>query len=84
MAGANAVGAGVAATDHNHVLAFGRNLLGNVVACIGLVLLGQELHGKVNAIQITSGNGQIAWGFRAACEHYGIEFFFQRFRCAYG
>ncbi len=54
--GADAVGARVAAADDDDVLALGRDLLAALgrLARHAAVLLRQEIHGKVQALQVTA------------------------------
>jgi hypothetical protein len=68
MAGAQAVRSGVAAADDHHALAGGRDGDGLIhgVALAALVLLGQKLHGKVDALELATGDIQVARAFRAA------------------
>ena len=69
VARAVAVGARVAATDHDHVLALGHDLPLHVVAGVALVLLRQKLHRVVHARQLTPRDRQIAAECSAAGEH---------------
>jgi hypothetical protein len=71
MAGAETVGAGVAAADDENSLACGKDGdgRGNDIACISAVLLRQKLHGVVNALQFAAGDIEIAWMLRAAAKH---------------
>ena len=80
MDGAQAVGARVAAADDHHALAGGRDRLirRDVVALAAPVLLGQKLHGQVNASELPPGHVQIARGRRSTGEHDRIEFPLQR------
>ena len=68
VAGAQAIGAGVSAADDDDTLAGGQDLVGHIVAGIALILLRQELHGEVNALQLAAGNIQIARSFRTAAQ----------------
>ena len=52
VAGAHAVGAGVATTDDDDVLAVGPQLALELVAGIDLVLLRQELHREVHTLSL--------------------------------
>ena len=79
MAGAEAVGAGVAAADDDDALAGGEDepaahVAGVVfgVALVAAILLGQELHGEVNALELAAGNGQVARMLGAAAEQDGV------------
>src|SRR5690606_14289193 len=73
VAGAHAVRAGVAAADHDHMLALGQCLVGQAVAGHGLVLLAQEVHGEIHALEFAAGYRQVARGFRAAAHDHGVE-----------
>ena len=55
-----AVAAGVAAADDDHIFALGRNLIKNCVALIELILLCEEFHRKMDALQFAAGNREIA------------------------
>ena len=79
MAGAQAIGAGVAAADDHHALARGQNLTGNLVAGDALVLLRQKLHGEVNAFELAAGDFQVAGSFGAAGQQNRVEFLAQIF-----
>src|SRR6218665_2679371 len=59
-AGAHAVAAGVAAADHDPMLAVRAQLRLELVAGIDLVLLGQEFHREVDAVQPAAGHRQVA------------------------
>ena len=82
MAGAEAVGAGVAAADDDHALACGKDGAGGAhrfeqrlfrVALVAAILLRQELHGEVNALELAAGDGQVAGLLGAAAEKDGVE-----------
>ena len=81
MAGAQAVCAGIAAADDEYVLALGadRRIGVDEVAFVAAVLLGQELHGEVNAFELAAGNRQIARLLGAAAEQDGVVVFGERF-----
>ena len=57
---ADAVGAGVAAADHDDVLARRQDLVRHRVAGDDLVLLRQELHREVDAGELAAGHRQVA------------------------
>jgi hypothetical protein len=60
VGGADAVGAGIPAADHHHVLA-GRVQLGHLgIAGDALVLQRQEVHRVVHALQLAPGDRQVA------------------------
>ena len=46
---------------------------GFVVAGVTLVLLRQEIHRVVDAVQITAGDIQVARPFRPAGQHHGVD-----------
>ena len=70
MGGTDAVGAGIAAADDQHILAPGGDALGiwELDAGEDTVLLRQEFEGEVDAFQITSRNIEIA-GLRGTGGH---------------
>ena len=72
VARAIAVGAGIAAADHDHVLARGRDLTRHVVAGVLLVLLREKLHGIVHALEFAARNRQVAAERGTAGEHDGV------------
>ena len=72
---ADAVGAGVAAAEHQYTLTFSDNPLGTAepLSRVDAVLLGEKLHRQVDAIQIPAGYRQVA-GYRGTpCETYRVE-----------
>ena len=72
VARAVAVATGVAATDHNHILAFGDDLGDDIVASVPFVLLRQELHRVVHALQLATRDRQVAAERGPAGEHHGV------------
>ena len=60
--GAEAIGAGIAAADDDHVLAGRRDRrrLRHVVALAAAVLLRQIVHGEVDALEAAALDGEIA------------------------
>ena len=66
--GADAVRAGVAAADHDDMLALGENRrrAADGLVADAAVLLRQEVHREMNAGEIAAGDRQVARGFRAA------------------
>ena len=80
VGGAYAVGAGVAAADHDHMLAGGHDLICNRVAGDNPVLLRQEFHREMHALQFAARHRQIARNLGAAREHHGVEVGQQFFR----
>jgi hypothetical protein len=73
VAGAHAVAAGVAAADDDDVLAVGAQLALELVAGVDLVLLRQELHREVHAVQLAAGHRQVAALLGAAGQQHGVE-----------
>ena len=74
MGGAEAVGAGVSAADDEDALAVGGDGAGLVdaVALVAAVLLGQELHGEVDAVEVAAGDGEVAGLLGTAAEEDGV------------
>ncbi len=70
---ADAIRSGVAAADHDDVLAGGHDLAGHRVARDHLVLLRQELHREVHAGELPPRHRQVARPFRATREHDRVE-----------
>ena len=72
--GADAVGAGVAAADDDDVLAGSEDGLvgGRRFAGHTAVLLRQELHGEMDALELAAGHRQVVRLFGAAGEHDGV------------
>ena len=79
MAGAEAIGAGIAAADDDDAFAGGQNLVGDGIAFAHLVLLRQKLHGEVDALQFAAGDVEIARLLGAAGQQDGVEFAAQVF-----
>ena len=82
VGGADAVAAGIAAADHDHVLVRGGQRAtwrGTqlVVAGIALVLLGQEFHRQPHAGQFGAGNFELARFLGPAGEHDRVEILLQ-------
>ena len=80
---ADAVGAGVAAADHDHVLALGGNVSAVLVAAVQQALgVGvQELHGEMDALEVSAlrfGEEIVRVG-GAAGQHDGVELLAQLF-----
>ena len=75
MGGADAVGAGVATTNDQHILAAGGDALGlwELDAGEDAVLLRQEFEGEMHPFQITSWDIEIACLRGTGGHHYGIE-----------
>ena len=71
---ADAVGAGVAAADDDDVLAAGedRHDVAERLVADAPVLLGQELHGEMDAVELAAGDRQVARLLGAAGERDGI------------
>jgi len=73
VAGAHAVAAGVTATDDDHVLALGAQLVLDLAARVDLVLRRQEFHREVNAFQVAARHRQVARHLGAASQDHGVE-----------
>ena len=81
--GSDAVGAGIAAADHDDVLALCGDGAGGcrlvfAVAGIALVLLRQEVHREMNAAEIAAEDLQVARLLGAAGQRNRVEFLDQR------
>ena len=74
VASAQTVGAGVAAADDHNALAGGENLAGDFIAGDPLVLLRQELHREVDALEFAARDFQIAGSFGATGEQNRVKF----------
>ena len=74
--GADTVRAGVAATDHNDVLASGIDETAVLKSAVQQAagIFGEELHGEMNPGQFPSGNGQIPGTGRPGSEQQRIVF----------
>ncbi|MEY9677574.1 hypothetical protein ABIE93_007508 [Bradyrhizobium elkanii] len=72
--GTNAVRAGIAAADHDDMLAAGEDVGGAVQRLAGdaAVLLRQEVHREVDAGKLAAGDRQVARGFRAAGQRHRV------------
>jgi hypothetical protein len=70
--GADAVRAGVAAADDDHVPVRGPQVLDVLVARDALVLQRQEFHGEVHAREIAARDRQVARLLGAAGEHHRV------------
>ena len=80
VGGADAVRAGIAAADHDHVLARrGQRSAGCsahfIVAGIALVLLAEEFHSQPYTVELGAGNIEQTGLFRAASQHHRVEIF---------
>jgi hypothetical protein len=75
MAGADAIGPGVAAADDDDALSFRRDRAagGDDVARDAAVLLHEILHGEVHAAELAAAHAQLARDLRAAGEEHGVE-----------
>src|SRR5262249_31371085 len=71
--GAEAVRAGVAAAEDDDALVGGEDLPRDGIARAHLVLLRQELHGEVDALQLAARYRQVARSGRAGRQHDGVE-----------
>ena len=56
VAGAEAVGSGIAAADDDHALAGGQNLFGQRIARDHFILLRQKFHREINALKFAAWN----------------------------
>src|SRR5690606_30214586 len=72
--GADAVRTGVATADHHHVLALGKDWLDVVELFAGdaLVLLAEEIHREMDAVELAARNGQVAGLLGAARKGNGV------------
>jgi len=72
--GTNTIVTSITTTNDNNVLALGRDVLAVVKTRIKqrLGVLVQELHGEVNALQVTAGNGQVSGDGCTSGENNGI------------
>ena len=72
--GADAVRAGIAAANDDDVLALGEDWFGGgrLFAADAAVLLRQEVHGEMDALEFTAGHRQVARLFRAAGQHHRV------------
>ena len=79
VGGADAVRAGVAAADHHHVLAAREDRLDVVERLVGdaAVLLRQEIHGEMDAVELAAGDRQVARLLGAAGERDGVVLRFE-------
>ena len=73
VAGADAVRAGVATTDHDDVLARSRQLAFDLVTGIDLVLLWQKLHREMHTIEVAAGHRQVARLLGPAGQNHGVK-----------
>jgi hypothetical protein len=60
IARSDAVAAGVATADHDHMLAVRADLLLELAPGVDVILLRQELHGEMNAVQVAARHRQVA------------------------
>src|SRR3974390_2969422 len=75
MTRAQAVGAGIATADDDHILSRRKYLARRFynVAFAAAVLLRQKLHREVDSIQFLDRGGERGWLLRAACEQDRVE-----------
>jgi hypothetical protein len=80
--GADAVGAGVAAADDHDVLAFGGDEAAVLCAAVEQAagVVGQEIHGEMDALEVAAFDGQIARLGGAGAEDDGVELLEQLLR----
>jgi hypothetical protein len=69
----DAIASGIAATDDDDILSIRTDLSGHLGAGVDLVLLGQELHREMDAVEVTTWHRQIARLLRTPGEQNGIE-----------
>ncbi len=74
VAGTQAIGAGIAAANDDHVLAGRHNLVGNRIALTNAILLPQKLHGEMDALELASRHVQISRLLGAARQQDCVEF----------
>ena len=81
MAGAQAVGAGVAAADDENALAFREDRDRGIdrIALAAAILLRQKLHREMNALQLAAGNRQVARMLGAAAKQNRVVLVGERF-----
>ena len=71
--GPDAVIAGIASPDYDHIPILGREpRLVDVVAHLLLLPRLQELHGEVDAVQLPAGDGQVSRPGGARAQHCGV------------
>ena len=85
VGGADAVGAGVAPADDDDVFSGGEDVAvmaaepppamgpGSVVSGDAFVLLWEELHGEVDAVEVSAWDGQVSGSGGTAAEDNGVE-----------
>src|SRR5262245_10061605 len=73
IGGSEAVRTGIAAAEDDDTPALGSDLIRYLVASHHLVLLGQEVHGEVNALELAAGNGEITRPGGTTGQGDGIE-----------
>ncbi len=69
---ADAVRAGIAATENNDVLALRGQLVDDHIAGTDAVLLYEVLHGEMHPGEVPAGNGEVARLERARRHHHGV------------
>ena len=76
---ADTVGSGVAATDYDHVLVFSGNEVTVPMLRVkqALGIGAEKFHRHINALELVSGDRQIAWLGRACTNHHRIKIIFQ-------
>ncbi len=73
VAGADAIRACIATTDHDHMFAGGNNLALHLVSRDELVLRGQKVHRKVHTVQLTTRHRQITRLLGATGQNHRIK-----------
>ena len=79
MCGTDTVGTSITTTDYQHILALAGNqfVLRELHTGEDTVLLRKKFQGKINALQLSSRNLQVACRWRTGRYHIGIEAFWQ-------
>src|SRR5205085_4003263 len=80
--GADAVRSGIAAADHDDMLVAGKDIANAAERLAGdaAVLLRQEIHREMDAVEIAAGDREIAAGFGAASQRDRVILFEQLVR----
>lgn len=72
--GADTIAPGIAAADDDNMALFcADRLCSNGFAAIAVILLGEEIHGEMDAVEIASGDWQIAGLFASAAQQDRVE-----------
>ena len=75
----DAIGAGITAADHHHMLALSHNRLAGIHRLVrdAAVLLRQKIHGEMHAMQLAARHGQVTRLFRTTGQNHRIMAVFQ-------